>query len=144
MQAACRSSPVALLAAVNTNSWMQLTLMHGFLGLKVCCASLQYVHQECLQTWISEKGSKCCEICQHVYQVRQTVCPFFAARKTGPDCSCARVCDFAREILHTLRLGQLHRQTALVCCNSCISTVLLSELIGPQGLSPCRDSLPYW
>ena len=30
---------------------------------------VQYVHPDCLQTWISEKGSKSCEICQQAYQV---------------------------------------------------------------------------
>ena len=30
---------------------------------------VQYVHQECLQLWINEKGSKLCEICKQPYQV---------------------------------------------------------------------------
>ena len=30
---------------------------------------LQYVHPHCLQTWITEKGSKRCEICHQAYQV---------------------------------------------------------------------------
>ena len=30
---------------------------------------VQYVHQDCLQLWINEKGSKLCEICKQPYQV---------------------------------------------------------------------------
>lgn len=30
---------------------------------------VQYVHPDCLQTWINEKGSKSCEVCQQAYQV---------------------------------------------------------------------------
>ncbi|KAL3149218.1 hypothetical protein ABBQ32_002044 [Trebouxia sp. C0010 RCD-2024] len=33
-----------------------------------CSGSMQFVHPDCLQTWINEKGSKSCEICQQAYQ----------------------------------------------------------------------------
>lgn len=33
-----------------------------------CSGSMQHVHKNCLQSWISEKGSKSCEICWQEYQ----------------------------------------------------------------------------
>lgn len=34
----------------------------------LCAGTMQYVHPHCLQTWITEKGSKRCEICHQAYK----------------------------------------------------------------------------
>lgn len=33
-----------------------------------CSGSMQHVHKDCLQSWISEKGCESCEICWQEYQ----------------------------------------------------------------------------
>lgn len=42
----------------------------------LCCGSLKYVHQECLQRWIKSADIKRCELCKYPFSMQSKVKPF--------------------------------------------------------------------
>ena len=42
----------------------------------VCCGSLKYVHQSCLQQWIKSADTKSCELCKFNFEMTTRIKPF--------------------------------------------------------------------
>jgi hypothetical protein len=60
-----------------------------------CKGSIKYVHQDCLQEWLTQRARTYCELCHHPFQFSVYVCTFFpmpSARSRDPPADA--LCDY--------------------------------------------------